>query len=708
MDNMDLAASIAIKNKGIIWEDDKKVNSCRKCKTGFGWLVRKHHCRYCGCIFCDTCSNYYIVIPDFIIDRVEPEDYWNISYYVPQLRPKEERVCKQCHDSIKGKVSAYETIMSIFTNPVSIDKIRQLSDSASDVKNHYYDHLRNIQYYLPNHRYSEIDKKLLKINAPYFSKHSKYMVHLIKSIEWSISSSLINRSFAKKTSFDISSITTMSTEQLQFIVSVINGEKNKECRDLYCTRTCQAELSFDDCINILYSCANNLPDQLLKYLFSIIMNTPRQIILCHLTFFISLIKNNSTNKLLQTLLFNVLNQTKKIRYHTFWFLNNAKENANEREMRNIKSFIELYNVDDVKVMHREYMFFVGLIDNLNDPVKYLSNEFDKYKPISLPYEPDFKIVNVDLGGISFNKSSYTKPVIIPFEIREFTEENDNIEVDDMDDLEIQNELIRLLFKKESIMNDVTVLNLMTLCDILLNENLNINFGVVVYPTMPLTANSGMIQIVDQAETIHDITNKKTILRHIIERNEDKVISDVLDKYMYSLVSYTLHSYFMGLGDRHHQNIMITDDGAIFHIDFGFILGTDAYPLTASDIKLNAGMLDVIGGTDSARYMVYLDMCCKGVILLRKYFNMFFVLLSQDTKFKERDIEKFIKSRFQPRQADYIVVEELMTVIKNSNNAYSDWIRDFLHFHTQEKTVQNGIARAIGVAFGAVKSFSNSH
>jgi hypothetical protein len=699
MDEIDLAASIAIRNKGIIWEEDKKVTACRKCKKLFGFLLRKHHCRHCGCIFCDTCSNYYVVIPDFITDRVEPEDYWNISYYITPLRSKEERVCKQCYEVIKGKTSAYETIMSIFTNPVAIDKIKQLSDSNSDVKNHYFDHLRNIQYYLPNHRYSDIDKKLLRINAHFFSKHSKYMVHLIKSMDWSISSSLMSKSF-RNSSLNISTIANASNEQLQFVISIINGEKNKRCSDLYCTRTCQEELSCDDCINILYSCANNLPDQLLKYFFGIIMNTPKQVILCHLTFFVSLVKNNSTNKLLQTLLFEILNQTKKIRYHTFWFLNNAKENANEREMRNIKSFIELFDMDEIRIMHREYMFYVGLIDNLDDPVKYLTNEFDKYKPISLPYEPDFKIVNVDLNGISV-KSSYTKPVIIPFEIKEFNDE-DTAE-------ESETEKINLLFKKESIMNDVTVLNLMTLCDIILNENLNTNFGVVVYPTMPLTANSGMIQIVDQAETIYAIASKKkTILQHIIERNEDKVISHVLDKYMYSLVSYTLHSYFIGLGDRHLQNIMITDDGAIFHIDFGFILGTDAYPLTASDIKLNSDMLDVIGGTDSARYITYLDMCCKGVILLRKYFNMFFILLSQDSKFKEREIEKFVKSRFQPRQADYIVIEELMTVIKHSNNAYSDLIRDFLHYHTQEKTVQNGIGWAIGVAFGAVKSFSNSH
>jgi len=620
--NTDLAASIAVKNKTNFWTEDNMVTFCHSCRNEFGLLFRKHHCRYCGNIFCYNCSSYYTVIPNFITDRPDPADNWNISYYITSLKTTEERVCKQCYEMIKEQIAAYEKIVSIFDNPISIDKIKELSDSNADVKRHYFDHLRNIQYYLPNHHYSDIDKKLLKINAPYFSKHSKYLVHLIKSMNWNIPSNLMTRSMIMQSTLDLSTIANANNEQLQFIVSIINGEKTKNCSELYCTRTCQEQMSCDDCINILYSCVNILPDRLIEYFFSIIMNTPEQVILCHLMFFITLIKNNSTNKLLQTLLFKLLNQSLKIIYHTYWFLNNSKETATECEMRNIKSFIELFDNQLVRQMHREYMFFVGLINNLDDPTKYLTNEFDRYKPISLPYEPMYKIVDVDLNNIVI-KTSHTKPVIIAFDIRQFPNGPPN----KIDEPETCAEKIKLLFKKESVMNDVTVLNLMTLSDIILKESLNTNFGVVVYPTMPLTANSGMIEIVDKAETIHAIISAKpSILHHIVDRNNGKVIGDVLDRYMYSLVSYTLHSYFIGLGDRHLQNIMITDDGAIFHIDFGFILGTDAYPLKITDIKLNSGMIDVIGGSDGIRYKIYLDLCSKGVILLRKYFNMFFYFI----------------------------------------------------------------------------------
>ena len=84
--------------------------------------------------------------------------------------------------------------------------------------------------------------------------------------------------------------------------------------------------------------------------------------------------------------------------------------------------------------------------------------------------------------------------------------------------------------------------------------------------------------------------------------------------------------------------------------------------------------------------------------------MFFILLSQidETLVKEKQIEKFIMTRFQPRQNDRAVFNELLSVIEHSNDAYTDYIRDWLHEVSQEKTIQKGFYSIIKSAVGVIK------
>nr|XP_025741366.1 FYVE and coiled-coil domain-containing protein 1 isoform X1 [Callorhinus ursinus] len=43
------------------WLGDPEASHCQDCKREFSWMVRRHHCRVCGRIFCYYCCNNYVL-----------------------------------------------------------------------------------------------------------------------------------------------------------------------------------------------------------------------------------------------------------------------------------------------------------------------------------------------------------------------------------------------------------------------------------------------------------------------------------------------------------------------------------------------------------------------------------------------------------------------------------------------------------------------
>eukprot|EP00039_Didymoeca_costata_P029920 m.27051 g.27051 ORF g.27051 m.27051 type:complete len:197 (-) comp7857_c0_seq1:1422-2012(-) len=43
------------------WQSDRDAPNCMSCNSLFQHRLRRHHCRFCGRVFCDTCSQWKLI-----------------------------------------------------------------------------------------------------------------------------------------------------------------------------------------------------------------------------------------------------------------------------------------------------------------------------------------------------------------------------------------------------------------------------------------------------------------------------------------------------------------------------------------------------------------------------------------------------------------------------------------------------------------------
>ena len=86
-----------------------------------------------------------------------------------------------------------------------------------------------------------------------------------------------------------------------------------------------------------------------------------------------------------------------------------------------------------------------------------------------------------------------------------------------------------------------------------------------YEVLPISHEAGIMECVKDAITIDSLRKKGGSLKTLL--NNKNKIKNLIN----SLVGYSLVTYFLQVKDRHNGNIMIKNDGAIFHIDYGYFM-----------------------------------------------------------------------------------------------------------------------------------------
>jgi phosphatidylinositol 3-kinase len=123
-----------------------------------------------------------------------------------------------------------------------------------------------------------------------------------------------------------------------------------------------------------------------------------------------------------------------------------------------------------------------------------------------------------------------------------------------------------------------------------------------YMIVMISKNVGVIEFIENSITLRSVNDMGfTLQNYILSRNKHLTIETIKKRFVDSLSISSSISYIVGLGDRHLDNIMIRNDGLIFHIDYGYVLESPATLFEMPQIKVTNDIMDFMEGVDSCYY-----------------------------------------------------------------------------------------------------------
>ena len=141
----------------------------------------------------------------------------------------------------------------------------------------------------------------------------------------------------------------------------------------------------------------------------------------------------------------------------------------------------------------------------------------------------------------------------------------------------------------------------------------------------VTSNSGgLIEFIN--DTISFDALKKKLLENNLTFTEffEKYFGDDFEEgqknFAESLAGYSLVCYLLSIKDRHNGNILLSKDGCIIHIDFGFILGISPggnMNFENAPFKITKDYVNLMGGVDSSIFCYFKSLFLRGLFVARK-------------------------------------------------------------------------------------------
>jgi len=154
---------------------------------------------------------------------------------------------------------------------------------------------------------------------------------------------------------------------------------------------------------------------------------------------------------------------------------------------------------------------------------------------------------------------------------------------------------------------------------------------------------GFLEIVLNSDTTANITKKyaggaagafsKEPMAMFLRENAatESQYQESVETFGLSLAGYCVATYIMGIGDRHNDNVMLSKQGHLFHIDFGHFLGNFKSKFgikrERAPFVMTPDFAYVLGDKGSEKFEQFVGHCCQAYSIMRKHSHMLITLFS---------------------------------------------------------------------------------
>ncbi|CAH8498725.1 unnamed protein product [Schistosoma guineensis] len=290
------------------------------------------------------------------------------------------------------------------------------------------------------------------------------------------------------------------------------------------------------------------------------------------------------------------------------------------------------------------------------------------KPFPLPLNPDIIVCGVQSSTATLFKS-FQRPALLTF-------------------IQPNGDTYRAILKHgDDLRQDQLVLQMIELMDVILRKE-NFDLRLTPYKVLATSNRHGLVQFVESI-SLADILHRSTLLAYLQLKAPSPnspmgVQKDVMETYIRSCAGYCVITYLLGVGDRHMENLLLTADGHLFHIDFSFILGADPKPM-APEVRLTRAMIDGMGGPNSNQFNEFWKITFTAFLILRRHANLFLTLFSlmsntgiQSFNGQQNNASEFLKEHFCVHQSEEKAVSRLANRMTESIKAIVPDIMERIH------------------------------